>query len=85
MASVADHFNYHPKYLSSLLHKQTGQTFRDLIVHIKLQNALNYLLYTDYSIEQIVDLIGYKDKSSFYSLFKKEYSMSPDRYRKQYS
>ena len=85
MDSLATHFNYHPKYLSSLIHKQTGQTFRDLIVNIKLQNALNYLLYTNYSIEQIVDVIGYKDKSSFYSLFKKEYGMSPAEYRKQFS
>lgn len=83
MDSLAAHFNYHPKYLSSLIHKQTGQTFRNLIVNIKLQNALNYLLYTDCSIEQIVDKIGYKDKSSFYSLFKKEYGMSPSEYRKR--
>ena len=85
MNHVAEHFNYHPKYLSALIHKQTGQTFRSLIVNIKLQNALNYLLYTDYSIDQIVDLIGYKDKSSFYSLFKKEYRLSPAEYRKKYS
>lgn len=85
MIHVAEHFNYHPKYLSALIHKQTGQTFRTLIVNIKLQNALNYLLYTNYSIDQIVDLIGYKDKSSFYSLFKKEYQLSPAEYRKKYS
>lgn len=84
MKLVASHFNYHPKYLSTLIHRQTGQTFRDLIVNIKLQNALNYLLYTDYSVEQIVDLIGYKDKSSFYTLFKKEYSMSPAGYRRKF-
>ncbi len=85
MNHVAEHFNYHPKYLSTLIHKHTGQTFRSLIVNIKLQNALNYLLYTNYSIDQIVDLIGYKDKSSFYSLFKKEYQLSPAEYRKQFS
>ncbi len=85
MSHVAEHFNYHPKYLSTLIHKQTGQTFRNLIVNIKLQNALNYLLYTDYSIDQIVVVIGYKDKSSVYSLFKKEYKLSPAEYRKQYS
>jgi len=84
MNAVASQFNYHPKYLSALIHKQTGQTFRDLIVHIRLQNAINYLLYTDYSIEHIVAIIGYKDKSSFYSLFKKEYGMSPAEYRKQH-
>ncbi|MCM8711070.1 AraC family transcriptional regulator [Clostridium sp. SYSU_GA19001] len=85
MESVAAYFNYHPKYLSSLIHKHTGQCFRNLIVNIKLQNSINYLLYTDYSIEQIVELIGYKDKSSFYSLFKKEYGLSPAAYRKQFA
>ncbi len=85
MDSVAAHFNYHPKYLSSLIHKHTGQTFRDLIVNIKLQNAINYLLYTNDSIEQIADIIGYKNKSSFFSLFKKVYGMSPAGYRKHYS
>jgi AraC-like DNA-binding protein/mannose-6-phosphate isomerase-like protein (cupin superfamily) len=83
MKSLSDHFNYHPKYLSSFIHKQTGQTFRDLIVKIKLQSAANYLIYTNHSIEQIVELIGYKDKSSFYSMFKKEYGISPAIYRMQ--
>jgi AraC-like DNA-binding protein len=85
METIAEHFNYHPKYLSSLIHKQTGQTFRTLIVNIKLQNAVNYLLYTDYSIEQVVNLVGCQDKSSFYSFYKKAYGISPAEYRKQHS
>ena len=84
MHSLSVHFNYHPKYLSSFIHKQTGQSFRELIVKIKLQSAVNYLIYTNYSIEQIVDLAGYKDKSSFYNMFKKEYNVSPTVYRKQF-
>lgn len=83
ISSLSEHFSYHPKYLSSFIHKQTGQTFRDLTVRIKLQSAANYLLFTNYSIEQIVELIGYKDKSSFYSIFRKEYGMSPTIYRRQ--
>lgn len=84
MKSLSAHFNYHPKYLSSFIHKQTGQTFRDLIVKIKLQSAANYLMYTNHNIEQIVELIGYTDKSSFYNMFKKEYCISPTVYRKQF-
>ncbi len=81
MNEAAARFNYHPKYLSALIHKQTGQSFRQLLVSIKLQNSINYLLYTDFSIEQIVELIGYRDKSSFYSLFKRIYHMSPSQFR----
>ncbi len=82
--SVAAHFNYHPKYLSFLIHRELGQTFRQLIVTIKLQNALNYLLYTDYKVDQIVEFIGYKDKSSFYTVFRNVYHMSPAQYRKEH-
>lgn len=85
MESVATHFNYHPKYLSYLIHKETGQSYRDLIVTIKLQNSLNYLLYTNYSVEQIVELMGYKDKSGFYNLFKRVYAMSPAEYRRKHT
>jgi YesN/AraC family two-component response regulator len=82
---VAKKFNYHPKYLSTLIHKATGQTFRSLIMNIKLQNAMNFILYTDHTMEEIVELVGYKDKSSFYALFKKVYGMSPGEYRKEFS
>lgn len=80
--TLAQHFNYHPKYLSALIHKHTNTTYRDLLTKIKLQNSQNYLLYTDYTIEQIVELIGYKEKSSFYSGFKKQFNTSPGDYRK---
>jgi AraC-like DNA-binding protein len=85
MESVAAYFNYHPKYLSTLIHKHIGQSFRELVVNIRLQNSTNYLLYTDYTIQQIAELVGYRDKSSFYSLFRKEYGISPTEYRKQFT
>ncbi len=83
--TLAVQFNYHPKYLSFLIHRHTAQTFRELLVNIKMQNALDYLVYTDHSIENIALLVGYKDKSSFYNIFKKEFKISPAAYRKQFS
>lgn len=83
LETIAKHFNYHPKYLSSLIHKETGQTYRQLILNIKLQSSVNYLLYQDYTVEQITELLGYKDKSTFYNQFKKAYHISPAEYRKK--
>lgn len=85
MESLAKYFNYHPKYLSYLIRKETGQTYRELIVSIKLQISINYLMYKEYTIEQITEMLGYKDKSSYYSQFKKAYNMSPADYRKQHA
>ena len=83
LEGLAEHFNYHPKYLSSLIHKQTGQTFRSLISNIRLQNAVNYLLYSASTIAQIVEAVGYKDRSSFYGSFRQTYGMSPAEYRQK--
>jgi len=82
---LADTFNYHPKYLSSLIHKYTGQSYRDLITNIRLHNSLHFLLYTDYSIDHIISAVGYTEKSSFYSSFKKKYHTSPKAYRLSHS
>lgn len=83
--TLASQFNYHPKYLSALIRKHTDQTYRELLTKIKLQNSQHYLLYTDYPIEQIVDLIGYKEKSSFYAGFRKQFHISPGDYRKSHA
>lgn len=83
LEGLAEHFNYHPKYLSALLHRQTGQTFRSLITNIRLQNAVNYLLYSNATISQIVEAVGYKDRSSFYAAFRQAYGLSPAEYREK--
>lgn len=79
--SLASKYNYHPKYLSALIHGYSGYSFRQLTSQIRLQNVVNYLLYTDDTIESIVEHVGYKDKSSLYAAFKKKYHMSPSQYR----
>lgn len=79
--SLASKYNYHPKYLSALIHDYSGYSFRQLTSQIRLQNVVNYLLYTDDTIESIVEHVGYKDKSSLYAAFKKKYHMSPSQYR----
>jgi AraC-like DNA-binding protein/mannose-6-phosphate isomerase-like protein (cupin superfamily) len=83
MSAVA-HFHYHPKYLSSLIHKQTGKTFKQILNEIKLQNAANFLAFSEYSVEQISELIGYQDTSYFYKIFKEAYGRSPTQYRQKY-
>ncbi len=81
LEELASKYNYHPKYLSALIHRETGQTFRSLLTTIRLQNAVNHLLYSDMSVEAIAQAIGYGERSSFYSAFRKAYQTSPAQYR----
>ncbi|MFE6076563.1 cupin domain-containing protein [Paenibacillus sp. NPDC057886] len=47
LASVADHFNFNPNYLSTLIKKSTGHTFKELVLREKLNYALFLLANTN--------------------------------------
>lgn len=81
---LAAKYNYHPKYLSKLIHNHSGYTLRELISNIRLKNGEQYLLYTDLSIEAIAAAVGYCDKSSFYNSFRKSHQMTPHAFRKMH-
>lgn len=82
--SVANHFHYHPKYLSSLIRKYTSRSFSDILKDIKLQEICYYLKYTDMTIDEILEKTGYADRSYFNRMFKKSLQMTPAQYRKKF-
>ncbi len=83
LSSVAEHFHYHPKYLSALIKKHTNKSFSDILQEARLQETCNYLKNTTYSIDEIARLTGYYDRSYFNRMFKKNFGMTPGEYRRQ--
>ena len=83
LKDVAEKFNYHPNYLSTILQKETGKTFSELIREFRLKRACTLLQYSLLPIEEIAVLVGYPHSSNFYKTFKKEYHISPHQYRIQ--
>ena len=81
--SVSEHFNYHPKYLPSLLKKYTGKGFSDIVQGFKLNHACQLLKQTNLSIADIVEEVGYSNRSYFYRVFQKQYQMTPSEYRQR--
>ncbi len=55
------------------------------LMHRRLQKAAELLSNTCSPIAEICTTIGYEDVSSFAKLFKKQYAVSPEVYRKQIS
>ena len=51
-------------------------------LEFRMRRAEKMLLHTDFSIEKIVETVGYTDKSRFYRNFKAMYCVSPVKYRK---
>ncbi len=80
--SLAKHFHYTPAHLSRLLKQYLGQTFSTLLGDLRLEKAASYLKNTTISIDSIVELLGYYDRSYFNRVFKKKYGCSPHDYRK---
>ena len=70
-----------PYYISRLLKKYTGQTFKELLQQQKLQQAVYLLSQTTLSVDDIIDAVGYNNSSYFYRIFREKYRCSPKEYR----
>ena len=81
---VASNFSYHPNYISSFIHKETGKNFKDILLESRMKRADLLLKNTSLSIEEISSLIGYSDHSNFYKAFKEYYKITPREYIKKY-
>lgn len=81
LTDMADHFHFHPSYLSSLVKREFGKNFKDLLTDVRMSEASNLLKNTDMTIENIVFEVGYTNYSHFYKVFKKTYSMTPNQYK----
>ncbi|MBR1670989.1 MAG: helix-turn-helix domain-containing protein [Butyrivibrio sp.] len=64
--SVATHFNYHPNYISSLLHRETGRKFTEILLEKRMERAVLLMKHTTLSIEEISSMLGYSNHSNFY-------------------
>lgn len=81
VASLADKLHMSEPQFYRLCKKETGKTPMKLLTHSRLEYACYLLRYTNYSLEQIADTVGYADSASFAHRFKLHYRISPGRWR----
>ena len=84
LKSMAEHFNFNPTYFSVRFKALANCQFSEKLLEIKLEKAKWLLITTNLSVQNIVEIIGFKEKSYFYRVFKKQYKMTPLQYRKYY-
>lgn len=85
LEKTAAHFSFHPNYLSSFIKKNTGRTFKNLVIMQKMSEACFYLTNSDMPIYEIANTIGYDNLGFFYKKFQSIYNISPQEYRNNYS
>lgn len=82
LETIAESMFISKSYLSRIFTKATGENFSDYVRNVRLKQACRLLRETDKSNEQIVYECGMKDLPTFYKLFKKQFSLTPNQYRK---
>ncbi len=83
LKALSDKFYFSEEHLSRLIKKMTGKTFSDLLRETRISQAKQLIIHTDLSIEDISELVGYSDASSFTKAFRAGVGMTPSQYRKQ--
>lgn len=81
LGELAQILNYSVPYCSKYIKSYLGQSFSQLQKQIRFQKATNYLINTDLSVDKISERIGYANPENFMRTFKKEFGVSPTRYR----
>lgn len=72
-----------PGYLSSLFHRETGQTLTSYIGSHRMQAALQLLQSTRLQVQSIAQLCGFSDPNYFARLFKRHFGLTPGDYRRE--
>ena len=83
LKDISAQFSYHPNYISSLLHKELGKTFSEIVLEKRMDRALILLKGTTLSIEEISSMLGYSNTSNFYKAFRAYYGKPPREYISQ--
>ena len=80
---ICDHLNLSVPYLSYFFKRYIGVNFQTYYNDLRLEKAVNELISSDNSVEQIAFNNGFANARSFVAVFKKKYDMLPSLYRKK--
>jgi two-component system response regulator YesN len=80
---VSNHVYFSSMYLSHLFREQTGESFIDHLVRVRMEKAMELLKDSRYKIYEVTDMVNYKSLKYFNKIFKRYTGLTPKEYRKQ--
>lgn len=81
LCDFAAYVGYNPDYVSRVIKRDTGASFRDAVETEKLAQAKVLLSTTDMPVERVAAECGYANASGLYKQFTATYGITPARYR----
>lgn len=79
---LANEFSYNKCYLSRLISEEFGESFQKIVRDIRMGEIETLIRYTNLSIEQIAERVGYKNAVIIYKMIREKYNMTPSEFRK---
>lgn len=80
LKDIAARFSYHPNYISTIMRKELGKTFSEILLEQRMDRAAILLKSTSLSVEEISLMLGYSNSSNFHKAFRTYYHCSPREY-----
>lgn len=80
---IADEMCLSPKYVSRMFREQTGKSYRDFHVEVKMDAAKSMLKDTAFNVDEISYKLGYQNPESFMRIFKRLTKLTPTQYREE--
>ena len=78
---LAEKYNYNPAYFGRLFRRSYGVSFEAYLQKKRIGYAKELLVTTDYSVDIILQKIGYTNKNNFYRAFLEDCGCTPKEYR----
>jgi AraC-like DNA-binding protein len=83
LSEVAKAVDRSPAYLTDFVRRKTGKTVLSWIIEYRMANARQLLLYTNQSINQIAESVGYFDRRHFSRQFLRFHDTTPQLWRQE--
>ncbi len=84
LSELAEYAGFSENYLCALFKQETGETITEFIHKKRISEAESLLRYSEYSISDISQYLGFCSQSHFTHIFKKYAEMTPMRFRRLY-
>jgi two-component system response regulator YesN len=79
--TVCSQLGVSTSYFSTMFKKVTGKTFVNYLTEYRMEAAVELLLTGNAKTYVIAEQTGYSDPNYFSYVFKKQFGMSPSKYR----
>ena len=80
-AELSDALHYNGNHIGEVFMKNTGITLAEYIREVCLKEAASLLLNTDLTTTEIINKVGFQNRTAFYRQFESYYGMTPKKYR----